>query len=537
MIALDDLTAALRGHLELVAAPSAASIDDIVVMESAREVLGGPGDLVLGIGLDSSKRVMAAIDRLAGRGIPALVVRAAVAGRADVAQAARSHGLALVALAANASWAHLISLLRDVLDRAVTGDARSVGDDLFALADAAARLTDAAVTIEDAQHRVLAYSSRAHSADAARVSTIVGRRVPPDVVRALRARGVFRRMTTSSDSFFLAPGTTAELGGRYVVPVRAGGEWLGSIWCAVDQPPADSVSGELRTMASAVALHLLERRVQSDLTRRAWLDRLRQAMLEPSPESRAWLPAGPWRVVALTGIPEVPPVESDADAGEVPRWIPAQGQAALDLWTVTLRRRGWAQPAVVEIAGRPMALLIDDAAATGRQGEPMTRSRRPGHWAWLVAVVVDLAEHGMSVRAAAGTVVPDVRDLPRSRREALEALDVGAIRTACPVTTTAEEFWAAITLARAANAVGAAPVHGPMAAMAGDDAAAVSDRHTLSAFLDHHGAPTRAAAALGIHVNTLRYRMDRIGALLDADLDDPEVRLALQLLLRTTKTR
>jgi len=155
----------------------------------------------------------------------------------------------------------------------------------------------------------------------------------------------------------------------------------------------------------------------------------------------------------------------------------------------------------------------------------------------LVAVVVDLAEDGMSVRAAAGTVVPDVRDLPRSQREALEALDVAATRIACPVITTAEECWAAITLARAAHAVGAEPVQGPLAAVAGDDAAAVSDRHTLSAFLDHHGAPTRAAAALGIHVNTLRYRMDRIGALLDADLHDPEVRLALQLHLRTTTIR
>lgn len=562
MIALVDLASALRGHLELTASVAGAAVDDIVVMESAREHIGGPGDLVLGISLDTGKRALAAVDRLADRGVTGLVIRAPLARDPAVTSSASRRGLALVGLAANASWAHVIQLLRDILDRSLTGDS-ALGDDLFALADAAARRTEAAVTIEDAHHRVLAYSARSQGADATRVSTIVGRRVPPAVVRELRARGVFRRMTRSADPFFLPAGTTPELGGRYVVPVRAGGEWLGSIWCALDAPPPDAVVADLRTMASAVALHLLDRRAQSDLSRRVWLDHLRQALLEPSAEARAWLPPGPWRVVLLTGRPEAgqPSGQFGSDAGndsatgELAATIgsspddtvedeaaglggdlpDAGDRAVADVWAIALRRRGWQQPAVVEVAARAFAVVIDspEGARAGRG------SSHPGGWAWLRALVEQLAGQGAPISAVAGSRVASVEDLPRSRREALDVADLpgsgdggAANRGRSAPVASADDLWAPLTIARATRALRDEPVLGPLATLIGDDPAVVSDRHTLAAFLADYGATGRAADTLGIHVNTLRYRMARITADLGADLTDPDVRLALQLLLR-----
>ncbi|MGW1346169.1 hypothetical protein ACWCOV_34305, partial [Kribbella sp. NPDC002412] len=58
------------------------------------------------------------------------------------------------------------------------------------------------VTIEDNQSRVLAYSSGQDLTDPTRVSTIVGRRVPPEVIAHFRARGIFRRHPRSSEPFF-----------------------------------------------------------------------------------------------------------------------------------------------------------------------------------------------------------------------------------------------------------------------------------------------------------------------------------------------
>jgi hypothetical protein len=56
---------------------------------------------------------------------------------------------------------------------------------------------------------------------------------------------------------------------------------------------------------------------------------------------------------------------------------------------------------------------------------------------------------------------------------------------------------------------------------------------TLAAWLDAHGEARPAADALHVHVQTVRYRMDRLRDVLGEDvLDDPERRLELALALR-----
>jgi PucR family transcriptional regulator, purine catabolism regulatory protein len=55
---------------------------------------------------------------------------------------------------------------------------------------------------------------------------------------------------------------------------------------------------------------------------------------------------------------------------------------------------------------------------------------------------------------------------------------------------------------------------------------------TLEGFFAHHGNHVRAAEALHLHRNTLLYRLARIQSIGGLDLDDPEVRLAVQVALR-----
>ncbi|RST02159.1 PucR family transcriptional regulator [Streptomyces sp. WAC07149] len=57
-------------------------------------------------------------------------------------------------------------------------------------------------------------------------------------------------------------------------------------------------------------------------------------------------------------------------------------------------------------------------------------------------------------------------------------------------------------------------------------------RDTLRGWLAHHGSWDRSAAALGVHRNTVRQRVARCAALLDRDLDDPDVRMELWFALR-----
>ncbi|MFD5795746.1 helix-turn-helix domain-containing protein [Streptomyces diastatochromogenes] len=55
---------------------------------------------------------------------------------------------------------------------------------------------------------------------------------------------------------------------------------------------------------------------------------------------------------------------------------------------------------------------------------------------------------------------------------------------------------------------------------------------TLRTWLSLHGSWDRTAVALDVHRNTVRQRIARCAALLDADLDDPDVRMELWFALR-----
>jgi DNA-binding PucR family transcriptional regulator len=55
---------------------------------------------------------------------------------------------------------------------------------------------------------------------------------------------------------------------------------------------------------------------------------------------------------------------------------------------------------------------------------------------------------------------------------------------------------------------------------------------TLGAWLDAHGEARPAAAALHVHVQTVRYRLGQLRDLLGDALDDPAARLELALALR-----
>ena len=58
---------------------------------------------------------------------------------------------------------------------------------------------------------------------------------------------------------------------------------------------------------------------------------------------------------------------------------------------------------------------------------------------------------------------------------------------------------------------------------------------TLAAFFEAGRSPLHAAGLLHVHVNTVAQRLERIGALLGPDWQEPERSLELQLALRLTR--
>jgi hypothetical protein len=357
---------------------------------------------------------------------------------------------------------------------------------------------------------VLAYSSRQEVADPIRVSTIVGRKVPDAVLTSLRARGVFRRLARSADPFYVPAAPDGSLRPRLVVPVRAGSEWLGSIWAVVDEPPAKELLRSLVQTASVVALHLLRLRSEADLARRVSADRLRALLSGDLDGADQWLPPSPWRVVALTAGDE------PDDAG-----------APLDLWESAFRRASWRQPLVATLDERAVA-LVRDPGPPAAHDEPAA-----GTWQWLVTVAGQLAGDHPSARAGAGGLVTRTPGLPHSHAEALETLDALTARRVPGPTATVEQAWAPVTTNRAVSGIRSSALLGPVVRLRSHDTEHATDyARTLATWLDHPGDPRAAAARLHVHPNTLRYRMRRLTEVVDVHLEDPETRLALRLQLR-----
>ena len=505
------------GLLTVLVHAGGRAVDDVTLAEPGSGVFGQAGDLLLGVGVERPADAVSLLEGAAAVGSGAVVLRRVAARDRQVRAAATRLGVSLVELAEHASWAHVVWLLRGVLDRAASGPAlRAEGpvlDELFALADACAALVAGPITIEDTQSRVLAYSSTQDVADPARVSTIVGRRVPDEVLANLRGRGVFRRLARSDEPFFVPAGRG--LGARVVVPVRAGTEWLGSIWAVVVEAPADRVMASLAQTASVVALHLLRLRSQADLARRVSADRLRAVLSGDTLEAEGWLPPAPWRVVVLAGAHRPrSAVAEDPGAADIEREI--------DVWESVARRRSWRHPLLAGFDGSALALVQDAPGDTS-----------PGTWEWLLAVVDEVAGVTPTATASAGGQVSRTADLGRSRREATEVQRLRDLGRVTGASTTVEDAWAAVTNARALGGIWTEELLGPVAVLREhDDVHQSAYLETVAAWLDHPGDPRAAAARLHVHPNTLRYRLQRLSEVVDLDLHDPETRLAMRLQLR-----
>lgn len=351
--------------------------------------------------------------------------------------------------------------------------------DLFALADAISRLVDAPVTIEDRLSRVLAYSGRQDEADPARAETIIGRRVPERFLRSLQELGVFKKLRDEPGCVYV---DNLDMGvlPRLAVAVRAGDEVLGSIWAAVPQRPRPEIERAFADTANVAALRLgisgASYRVLA-----AWL-----SSEDEADETRA-----------RTQLRDVPAVHMS-----------------------TFRVRG----AAASLGGIVYALLAaEDSAARSRDlavriAEDLTT--RPGQ---LRAPVIGIGGHSSALE-----------DVPRSKREAEEALRVVRTRPGQRVATI-EEVRLPALLARFAEAIASdRDIYEEKLAhlVESDRKGNTAYVEALTSYFDAFGDYTAAAARLHIHPNTLRYRLRKAQELSGVRLDDPDERLALMLLLR-----
>lgn len=146
-------------------------------------------------------------------------------------------------------------------------------DNLDMLADAIYNELRCPVTIEDASHRLLAYSSHEQMTDPARISTIMGRKVPEKVISALWRDGVMKRLLQSDIPIRISAMQDIGLGDRVAVAIRKNQEVLGFIWVLEENEPlGERELHQLKRAAEAAKSQLNQLQMKSRKEEKSYHD-------------------------------------------------------------------------------------------------------------------------------------------------------------------------------------------------------------------------------------------------------------------------
>ena len=224
----------------------------------------------------------------------------------------------------------------------------------------------------------------------------------------------------------------------------------------------------------------------------------------------AW--ALPRAVAALVTRPAGTGEEPDGEAGSADPPDGGATEEALDAAAATLARR-IGSGAIGAAAGGLACVFVPDPDAPGRRRQ--LEAALDGGAAAL-GPTVSWAQAGASLRRAASALRLELHG---------SSLLVADEHLARLLLTADPALGAELAATRLA------PLHGL--------AAAQRERltDTLAAWLDRPGQVQAVAATLGVHPQTVRYRLARLRELFGERLDDPEARFELGLALRVARMR
>ncbi|CAH0344227.1 helix-turn-helix domain-containing protein [Bacillus sp. CECT 9360] len=114
---------------------------------------------------------------------------------------------------------------------------KGVYGDLMEFADRISSVLGCPVTIEDGNHRLLAYSTHEETTDQARISTIIGRRVPEKVINSLWKEGILPALLKDEKPVQVPSIDDVGLGKRAAISIRKNNEVLGFIWALEASKP------------------------------------------------------------------------------------------------------------------------------------------------------------------------------------------------------------------------------------------------------------------------------------------------------------
>ena len=315
-----------------------------------------------------------------------------------------------------------------------------------------------------------------------------------------------------------------------LVPVRAGGELLGVLAVRVpEEGAAVNEDGRRRALehgSTVLALEMAKERAAAEVERRLRGDLVEQLLaggLEPDEAERVArqaerlghrLPARAW-VVAI---------EPDDPEGEAELAVRGR-QDRLDLLLGDLVRRR-APGALTLVRSTSAVLLVPEEAAADLAAVEKI--------AILAQQTVAQVIRPASASAGIGNMAASVAELARSHVEARQALRLSRRAGGSGRVTSYRSLGAFRLLLEVQSPQVLSgfvdEVLGPL--LRYSESRETPLLETLEALVAARWVRRAASRALGIHINSMSYRVERIETLTGMSLDDPETRVAVAIALR-----
>jgi hypothetical protein len=494
------------------------TVSEAVIHDAGEPVPDQPDGILLAVG--GSPELAQTLDAIRQAGAAryrAVVVKARGQDFTAAARAAKAARVALLIAPDSVPWRHIDALVSAATNAAVPGRASypPVGDnDLFALANAIAHSVGGATTIEDPRGRILAHSNLPHQhIDEIRRQGILSRRTPDrptnvaEYGRVCQAKGSVRFTTT-------LPGHLD----RLAIAIRAGTQLLGLLWVC-DGAPALGPGAEaaLDEAARITALHLLRTRDHRNTDRWSRSEVL-SSLLQGTVSGQVAAGQLHMDMGIQAAVLAIAPATRPSGGG-------VDGTRIVEL--VGLYCQAWHPQALCTALGDVVYALI-----------PVIGDQAPGlrllNFANEIAGAVQRST-SVIVHVGIGGPVDGLAELPLGRKCADRvrlALADAADRIAV---ATVEQVRSRIVLLELAEhrATTTGLLAGPVQQIIDHDQQhSTTYATTLLAYLDVFGEAARAAAAVSVHENTLRYRIRRVQEMFGLDLSDAETRLVTWLQLR-----
>lgn len=497
---------------------------DVVVYDPVDPPVMRRGDILLGVAVQAASEQACTLLEAAGAAeATAVVVKSRDNNLAQLRTAAEKAGVTVMVLPTAMRWEQISVLMRHAITAAhsSTSGLTTVGD-LFGFANVLAKAVGGAVTIEDATSHVLAYSTLdENELDTPRQEAILGRRVPEPYLQHLRERGIFSALQASHDVVHLEADSRLGLRRRLVIAVRADTEVIGSLWALEGRVPLGPEAERVLRDASRVASSHLLRAQTSGLTLQQHREDMLRQLLEDKVDVRT-------AADALGFDPDLPAavigISLDSRGA-----LPADHHAYRRLdELISARAMAFRWHVSSALAGVRLLALLPEL--TGERDQVARGTRR-----LAAGLARDAEQAGFRLRVACGPVVPSLHEAAASTAAVDQILTCLRREPERGPVASYDEVRASVSVFNAVAAL--APMstlwEGPVGRILEHDAAHGTDYAvTLRAWLDGFGDTGAVAAALNVHRNTLRYRMQRICELSGMRLDDPEERLMAALHLR-----